>query len=268
MATPEQAAAPTTSRAVDFSETIRRLEARARKSRHRVRWVIGALAAVVLAGFVIAVGETTNYTTLSKSFGLIGLKRSSFDPNSLRLNRTGVEAPAAGHVMYLLERLNGPQNPYYIFSYSMRDVFGKQDPYVAPTLEEAAALKAELKVALDDLERAARIADIGRHEPSIAEEIRPIVTTFFYSAGIVGVILLLIQICVTFIRYHLQLAEFYDAQADAFRAADGDPNLAIALLRRMPSVVGFEKMPMSLYEKAIDAMKEVVVKVPGREAPH
>jgi hypothetical protein len=84
---------------------------------------------------------------------------------------------------------------------------------------------------------------IGEHEPTVTEEIRPIVRTFFYSAGIVGIVLLLIQICVIFVRCHLQLAKLYDAQADALGASNGDPDLAIALLRHMPSAVGFEKMP-------------------------
>ncbi len=176
----------------DFVETVTRLEQRARMSRRRARWVMVLLGVVLVVAAGLVALETVHFRTMKFGYIVTNKEEREWRPGaSMHLDRTGPESPMAGHVMYLLERLNGPDNPYYVSSFALRDIFRrgsdtKPPDWISPTPAERDQIKAELKVALDDLERAAHIADIGKRPPSIAEEIRPIVSTFFYSIGVVG----------------------------------------------------------------------------------
>lgn len=93
---------------------------------------------------------------------------------------------------------------------------------------------------------------------SSRDTISPIIVSAVFSAGAIGIILLLIQISMNFVRYYVRLAEAYDAQADAVRAANGEPELVSVYLKDF-AVTGIEfgKAPISVYERAIDAMAEV-----------
>jgi hypothetical protein len=93
---------------------------------------------------------------------------------------------------------------------------------------------------------------------SSRDTISPIIISAVFSAGAIGIILLLIQISMNFVRYYVRLAEAYDAQADAVRAANGEPELVSVYLKDF-AVTGIEfgKAPISVYERAIDAMAEV-----------
>lgn len=66
-------------------------------------------------------------------------------------------------------------------------------------------------------------------------------------------------------RYYARLAEFYDAQADALLASGNDPALAIEFLEKFsPASIDFGKAPVSIYEKALDAVAKVTGPTAGR----
>ena len=75
------------------------------------------------------------------------------------------------------------------------------------------------------------------------------------TAGAIGIAILLMQVFISSSRYYARLSENYAAQADAFEASDGDPELALKLMQNMmPSSIDFGKAPTTLYEKALDAL--------------
>ncbi|MBL4907534.1 MAG: hypothetical protein JKX94_08790, partial [Sneathiella sp.] len=76
--------------------------------------------------------------------------------------------------------------------------------------------------------------------------------------GAVGVLILLVQIFVNSTRYHARLADLYLAQANALRASNGNLAAAELLLKELtPLSVDFGKAPTSIYEKAIEAVRDV-----------
>ena len=86
----------------------------------------------------------------------------------------------------------------------------------------------------------------------------PILSTGIFSLGAVAFVILLIQIAVTFMRYHTRLAELYEAQADALRASDGNSDRAYKFMEQFsPNAIELGKMPTTIYEKALDTIKEV-----------
>jgi hypothetical protein len=76
-----------------------------------------------------------------------------------------------------------------------------------------------------------------------------------FSLGVVGFTVLLIQIMGNFIRYYARVAELYYSQADAIRISKGDVTAASEYSRILsPAGVDFGKSPVSIYEKALDAV--------------
>jgi hypothetical protein len=229
-----------------FSETIDRLETRAKHARRRVKWVAMILFTgiyAVAAGIVI---WQSRYPDLPRSVGFIGPWGES---------RSRLEAPFARHVIRIKEQLAGPAPN--LKGVASAEVKG----FVPPAGQEASRLNQELKVALDDLERAVRIVDASKQDAEPHSTIGPIISTVVFSLGAVTFLVLLIQIAVMFMRYYTRLAELYDAQADALRASGGDPKLAYGFLEHFsPNSIEIGKSPTTLYEKALDTIKEVARK--------
>ena len=77
-------------------------------------------------------------------------------------------------------------------------------------------------------------------------------------AGSVGILILLVQIFVNSTRYHARLADLFASQANALRASNGSLLAAESLLEKLsPLPVDFGKTPKSVYEKAIEAVRDV-----------
>lgn len=90
-----------------------------------------------------------------------------------------------------------------------------------------------------------------------------IIATSVLSIGVVSFIVLLIQIALSFMRCHLQLAELYEAQADALRASGGDLQAARDFMDKFsPTVIPIGKMPTSYHEKLIDAVRDLARRPP------
>ncbi|KAI3590364.1 hypothetical protein D9X30_4597 (plasmid) [Cupriavidus sp. U2] len=115
-------------------------------------------------------------------------------------------------------------------------------------------MKQEIAELLEMYERASKVKALER--PSKADgNYTSIITTLAFSAGAITLVLLAISISVMFMRYYAQLAELYEAQAMALEASDGDPSLAVHLIKHFsPAGVALGKAPTSLYEKSVEAI--------------
>lgn len=224
---------------LDFTSTIARLEQRAIGARKRARW----------AGYLLVLGVygiigTLTYNLLRND----SVRYSSYLSFTKAESRQTIEGPFARRVAHTMRLLIGPDNPNE----------SEKVKFVPPSESERKELRSELKEALADLEKAVQIADIGKKSEAPSSDIVPIVSTVVFSVGAIGILILMIQISVMFIRYHLRLGELYDAQADALRASAGDAALAYALLQHLsPNAIEVGKQPATLYEKAFDAIQAV-----------
>jgi len=81
------------------------------------------------------------------------------------------------------------------------------------------------------------------------------ISSVAFTFGAIAISILLFQTGVSFIRYYSQLAELYDSQASALLAANDDPDKFVSFSQVLsPSSVTFGKTPLSMYEKAFDAL--------------
>ncbi|MHA0883109.1 hypothetical protein [Enterobacter ludwigii] len=85
-----------------------------------------------------------------------------------------------------------------------------------------------------------------------------LISTIALSAGIVGFLLYILQIAVSFIRYYSRLAELYDSQKTALIACDGNLDSAKVLMGILSNDhIGLGKEPTTLYGKALDVIGEM-----------
>jgi hypothetical protein len=223
--------ADTVTSTLDFEQAIAKLENRARRSRRRVS-VISGLLAIGLFSVVI----TLLVALLDRGGGDFSIVAGG----EMRLF---TEAPAYDRLLRaraatIAEELS-----------SGRDM----------SVEDQQQLLVMLDQVVDRIERARMIE--RQSEPDADTSLVPLVTSSVFSIGVMGIILYGINICLSFIRYHLQLAELYEAQADALRASGGSAQTAYEFISRFsPAVISIGKMPTTVYEKAFDAIKEVAAK--------
>jgi hypothetical protein len=230
------AVSPTTS--VPYAATIERLETRAKAARRRVK-IVGL---IMFSGiYLVAIGMFFWITRDSAGTQITWLAAHS--------TRDQIEVPFVRHVVAIKEQLA----PFQIKKYGETPALPKVQA------EEVARMNRELKIALDDLERAVKIADTNRTPATAESKIVPVISTVVFSLGAVTLLVLLIQIAVMFMRYYTRIAELYDAQADALRASGGDPKLAYGFLDHFsPNNIEIGKTPSTLYEKALDTVREAL----------
>lgn len=154
-----------------------------------------------------------------------------------------MQDPFTRHISNLMDQIIGPQ---------------RSENFTPPSGDELAALNAQLDEAMARLERIRSIFGPDPTAPTESNVLVPILTTGIFSFGVIGIIVLIINICISFIRYHSQLAELYEAQADALKASGGSAELAYRFADKFtPTVIVMGKTPASLYEKALDVIKDV-----------
>lgn len=131
-------------------------------------------------------------------------------------------------------------------------------PATKRSTAEVSTTKQQLKETLDDLDRAVQIE--AKQKGESTSEWQGVLSTAVLSLGAITLLIMLIQIAVSFMRYYARLAEAYEAQADAFLAAGGDPHLAYGFLKHLHVEIDLGAAPTTLYEKALDTIKEVASK--------
>ncbi|CRM87700.1 hypothetical protein [Pseudomonas sp. 22 E 5] len=79
-----------------------------------------------------------------------------------------------------------------------------------------------------------------------------------FSIGAIALAILMLQVAISFLRYYSQLAELYDAQAGALIASNGNADRAVKFFEAFsPTPVSFGKTPLTLYERAFDALTSI-----------
>lgn len=222
---------------IDFGLSIERLELRAKRSRRRVMWlsVFLAVSIVLVVAFLLA----------SLSFqSANALRYNSITLEMLRSDRAlSVQDPFYRHISSLMDRIIGPE---------------RSQDFSPPQPEELITLNSQLDEAIGRFERIRSIVGPDQPAPADNNSLVPILTTGIFSFGVIGIIVLIINICISFIRYHSQLAELYEAQSDALKASGGSAELAYQFAEKFsPTAIVMGKAPASLYEKALDVIKEV-----------
>lgn len=147
---------------VDFSEAIDRLDKKAKKSRRRVTFIGGLLiVSVVLLVFIIM---------YSVQIGRL----SQIDFAFRSASRTSVEEPIVRRVTTLMESLIGP---------SPRSFSLTTEKFIPPPPSEVEKIKSDLNKALEDLERAVKIADIGKQPGNESSGLTQLIASSVFSLG-------------------------------------------------------------------------------------
>lgn len=101
-------------------------------------------------------------------------------------------------------------------------------------------------------------ANNGRPTNTMDNTYSTLISTIALSAGIVGFLLYILQIAVSFIRYYSRLAELYDSQKTALIASNGNVESAKILMKILSNDhIGLGKEPTTLYGKALDVIGEM-----------
>ena len=216
---------------VDFTRTIDRLDARAIRARRRV----------LIIGILLFVSVLLLFTFLTR--GILETREAMdiMEMDIMELNF----GDRQGSLERVLEH---------------RAVLLADNLVKSTDDEQAEKIGKQLEDAFADLERYRKITEIGKEADAVQRSsgISSVIGSAVLSLGAVGFVILLIQIAVTFMRYHTRLAELYEAQADALRASGGIPSRAYAFMEHFsPNAIELGKAPTTLYEKALDTIREV-----------
>lgn len=125
------------------------------------------------------------------------------------------------------------------------------------TMDERTAYMSELEQLVNFYERTQTAYSKQPFVPETPEWTSS-VSSMAFTFGAIAVSILLFQTAVSFIRYYSQLAELYDSQASALLAANNDPEKFVKYSEMLsPSVVSFGKPPVSVYERAFEAIASI-----------
>ncbi|MFB5745068.1 hypothetical protein ACE38U_09275 [Cedecea sp. S5-13] len=212
------------------------LQDRAKKAR-RSRLFVGAtiLVMVVILTSFIAYRLTPNY-----------------DLDYQTLTRVSMAKFGTGKDAGLLELINAELN----------DAFKAR-----PDKQNDISKSSELSHKKDSLMNAEKMVElyskiiVANNSTPVAQNddtISNLIATIALSAGIVGFVLYLMQIAVSFIRYYSRLAELYDSQITALMASGGNVESAKILMSILSNDhINLGKEPSTLYGKALDVIGDV-----------
>lgn len=234
----------------DFQKAISSLRNRSKRSR-RISLAI-TVAVIFLAAYLFTVVAVRFsdliHPAIEFGTGSLKLRLSERNPNG------APPVPPESLLLHLnqtLERSLGPLRPETAPSAPPPSV-GK-----APNQAELESLKQQVAILIDgyrSLREIDRPAVVQREGTDWSSAI----ASLALSVGSIGLLLLVLQIVIAFIRYYARLGELYDAQADALEASDGSADAAYLFIEKFsPSAIEFGKMPTPIYEKAIDALAQV-----------
>jgi len=224
----------------DFTDSIKRLELRSKKSRRRF-YIIGVILIVVITVFALMVFRNLflDYSRTEKMFYKL--------TGSGRIN---IKEPFERRINILMNNLIGPKYG-----------FGSAKKFNPPNDEDAKKIEKKIDDAIEDFMRVAEIDKPIAQDSGSTSSWIPIISTGVFSLGAVAFIILLIQIAVMFMRYYARLAELYDAQSDALKASNGDSEKAFKFMEHFsPNAIEIGKTPTTLYEKALDTIQSVAKK--------
>ena len=221
---------------VDFSSTISRLDLKAKKSRNRV-----TIISMLLFSFVAAYAVIVFYELLDRN--LIGTEVTIAGT----YNRPELERNLVRRVSVLVDSLIGSR-------FHSKSI----EKFQPPSLHDAVRLEKRIEKYLNEINNLAKIVDTGKRGTSNSSAIANAVTNGIFGLGAIAFVILMIQMALMFMKYHTRLAELYEAQADALRASNGDADRAYRFMEQFsPNVIEIGRSPVTLYEKALETVKEV-----------
>ncbi len=216
----------------NFEEVIAFLEKKSKICKRNIV-VLGGLVTIVVLFSVLSL------TLFSGSRGLAYWE--DYDP----LSKENVARPFVKDIVRLMERLNGPIG---------LKRSGEIDTPLANLIEQK-IVRENIAIALVNLDSAVSISNKGVAESNYAE----LLTRLIYSVGVVGFLILFIQMIIMFMRYYARLAEAYDSHMVALRITNGDPNKAIELSAIFsPNHIDLGKTPSSLHEKVLESATHII----------
>ena len=137
--------------------------------------------------------------------------------------------------------------------------FGEKPKIIAkPQFDE---INQEIDKTLEQYEKAAEVLnkkEIARRTPQ-GTNWQALTSTLVIEIGAITFAIFFIQMAFSFVRYYAQLAELYDAQADALVAAAGNPEQAAKFLEQFSPNIEFGKSPITLIEKGFEMAKDLFV---------
>jgi len=231
----------------DFSKSIDSLRARARNSKRIVKYLGVGIFILVFYAFTFIVYRYT-IDSSSKNKSIFSFSQfADFQTHDLK----SIIVP---RIQQVLNETYGPlsQGPAWA---SPENNVDKKAPI--PTKEQEDQTKQKIEMFLGFIEKFKEAPHV-QQQPSSESQWAPLASSIALSVGAIALIILILQIAVTFMRYYARLAELYEAQADALEAAEGDPELAYQFIEKFsPLAVDFGKLPITLYEKSFDAVLDI-----------
>lgn len=100
------------------------------------------------------------------------------------------------------------------------------------------------------------IGDFG--QPSSSAELAIALANFVVRVGALGLVIFVIQILLSFTRYHARMTDHYRNLNSAFVLADGDIDLFTAIAPIVAQDIDFGKTPLSAFERTIDSLRDVI----------
>lgn len=231
----------------DFDAAISKLDKRSKSSRRMV-----AIYAIFIMMFLVSVSVYL-ISQLTYSENISKIEETLAQKANIRSN---VEREASMGTEELI-------NVYTNYIQGVLEKKIENNSIANPNGELNGFFNSEISEAINNIRSVKEFVDIPVFEAT-EKDYSSLISTSILSFGVVGFVVLAVQICVSFMRYHTQLAELYEAQADALRAANGDATLAYEFMDKFsPTRVHMGKTPATLYEKAFDTIKELGAKIPG-----
>ena len=226
----------------NFSNAILSLRSRSRRSRSISLGIVATVVLVMAYLFTVVAWRYSDF----RGRNMITLRQLSEEeirprpPESILL-----------HLSHALDRVLGPlpsqggasspNNPSKPISQADFDVLK----------QEVALLIESYKAVRESQPPLASTREVGTDWPST-------ISSFALSVGTIGLLVLVLQIIIAFIRYYARLAELYDAQTDALEASDGSADAAYQFIEKFsPAAIDFGRLPTPIYERAIDALAQV-----------
>ncbi|MDY8137580.1 hypothetical protein [Aquimarina sp. 2201CG5-10] len=225
---------------IDFTKTIDNLESRSRKSRNSSRIIFLMLVLTVLTFSYLFIGVVSGlFTEIRMPIESIRYSQKDRPPTF----NEATKYPVLRQLEYINSSIN---------NHLSGELVSKSKDSVVNNLRQDLSETLKIYQNVNDVWKAE-----NKKEEDSSELVNAIRTSIF-SLGIVAFAVLLIQIMIMFIRYYSRLSELYASQATALIASNGDSKLAQSFLNNLsPNALEIGKTPVSLYEKALDTVKEV-----------
>lgn len=232
---------------VDFNETITRLELRAKRSKRKVVIITFLLFFSVVSSLIVVVINVFDLPNKYSPSISSQLRSAIVNPNGG--GKSTLEDMLLVRIQSLLMSLTTLEQNWS----------SEADSAVTKKIQEHATYtQKEIESGIQNLEKVVKAKSIMQQPKDNTSVITSTIGSAVFSLGAVAFVILLIQIAVTFMKYHTRLAELYDAQADALRASNGDSELAYKFIQHFsPNEVEMGKTPTTLYEKALNTVAQV-----------